>query len=105
MKPDQCLLRQTSLEASQVHGESRDDVESERDDPQDGALLETFAVRPKRSQRRHEERSDSANSWLYMDDEAHGEPYVNGHEGGEAENQERRDDEVPAGHARERSVQ
>ncbi len=88
-----------------MHGESGDDVGPERNDPQDGAFSKTFAKRPKRRQGGHEKSGNSTNTRLYMDDEPHGQPHVCSHERGEAENQEGRDDEVLAGHARERSAQ
>ena len=88
-----------------MHREARDDVHAKRHDPQHRATMKPFTISPDWGKWRYEERQHSTNSWLHIDDQPHCQPDVCRHEGSKAENQERSDHDVLAGHARERSAQ
>lgn len=81
-----------------MDGESGADVESKGDEPQDGAFVEAFAVSPDGGERRYDESESSVEAGFLVDDQARGEPDVRSDERGEAENEERGDHEVFAGH-------
>ncbi len=88
-----------------MNREPGDDVKGERREPQDRALMESFAISPDRSERRYEQRKHASNAGLLVDDQPQRQRDVCSHEGSKAENQKRGDDEVLAGHAHERSAQ
>ncbi len=88
-----------------MHRESRDDIETQSHAPQNSAFTKSFAIRPNGSERWDEQREHASDTRLQMKNEPHGEPDMRRHKGCEAENQDGRNNEVLAGHARERSAQ